>query len=146
MLPSYSDAAQQMDKIAIEQSRKMRQPGEGAMSDFDAKQFAKASLSTSNRYDSNFNIGSAMIGAKQNELDYKQFKRDYLEQNDTLAGSEDHWKKYLKANPIFADNKNPDVLELNQNRKNYRDWFRQGVSQKPQKVIRGPDGILSLGE
>jgi hypothetical protein len=146
MTPSITDAAQQMDKIAIEQSRKMRQPGEGAMSDFDAKQFAKASLSTSNRYDTNRNIGAAMIGAKQNELDYKQFRRDYLEQNDTLAGAEDHWKKYLKANPIFADSKDPNVLNLNSNRKNYRDWFRQGTSQSPQKVIRGPDGTLITGE
>lgn len=140
-----SDAVAQMDKIGIEQSRKMRQPGEGAMSDFDAKQFAKASLSTSNRYATNRAIGTALIGAKQNELDYKQFRRDYLEQNKTLAESENYWKKYLEANPIFDKSSKADTLNLNQNRQNYRDWFAENMSQQPQKVIRGPDGTLSLG-
>jgi hypothetical protein len=134
-----------MDKIGIEQSRKMRQPGEGATSDFDAKQFAKASLSTSNRYDTNRVIATAALGKKQNELDYKQFRREYLENNDTLAFADKYWREYVEANPIF-DESDPDNFKLNPNRKNYKDWFREKFSQKPKKVTRGPDGTLSLGE
>jgi hypothetical protein len=146
MLPSISEPAKEMDKIAIGLSRGMRQPGEGSMSDFDAKQFARASMSTSNEYNTNRNIGVGMIAAKQLELDRRQFFRDYLSQNTTLDGAQKYWQTYLNANPVFDKNQDPraDIskIQLNKNRVGYQDFFRQQMS--PRNFTRDANGQLIL--
>ena len=145
-LPSYSDEAKEMDKIAIGLSRGMRQAGEGSMSDFDAKQFAKASLSTANEYTTNRNIGLGMIAAKQLEIDRREFYRDYLSQNGTLDGAQKYWKTYLNANPVFDKSQDPraDVskIQLNQNRVGYQDFFKQ--QSAPRNFTRDANGQLVL--
>jgi hypothetical protein len=146
MLPSISEPAKEMDKIAIGLSRGMRQPGEGSMSDFDAKQFARASMSTSNEYNTNRNIGVGMIAAKQLEIDRRGFYRDYLSQNGTLDGAQKHWQTYLDANPVFDKNQDPraDIskIQLNKNRVGYQDFFRQQAS--PRTFVRDANGKLIM--
>ena len=146
MLPSISEPAKEMDKIAIGLSRQMRQPGEGSMSDFDAKQFGKASMSTSNEYATNRNIGLGMIAAKQLEIDRRAFNRDYLSQNGTLDGSQKHWQKYLNDNPVFDKSQDPrgDIsnIKLNPNRVGYQDYFRQ--QSAPRSFTRDENGQLVL--
>jgi hypothetical protein len=146
MLPSISSAAREMDKIGIVLSRGMRTPGEGSMSDFDAKQFAKATLSTSNDYKTNSNIGTAYIAAKQLEQDRREYFRDYLAQNQTLNGAQKHWNKYLSDNPIFDKSggvkEKPDLVKLNPSRLGYQDYFRQQAS--PGSFVRDENGRLVL--
>jgi hypothetical protein len=135
-----------MDKIAIGLSRQMRQPGEGSMSDFDAKQFGKASMSTSNDYGTNRNIGLGMIAAKQLEIDRRAFNRDYLSQNGTLDGAQKHWQKYLNDNPVFdkSQGERGDIssIKLNPNRVDYQDYFRQ--QSAPKNFTRDASGKLVI--
>ena len=140
--PAITSEAAEMDSISAELSRKMRQPGEGATSDFDAKQFVSATVSRTKPKEANENIAAAFKAAKQNQMDFHNFKRQYLEQNQTLEGSRDYWRAYLEANPIF-DKKFPigkdgdtSNLRLNNNWKNYNEWFRDRM--KANDPIVGP--------
>lgn len=132
VLPAVTADAAEMDKISIALARKMRQPGEGATSDFDAKSFQKATMSRDKPLLTNENVAAGIIAQKQNQIDYHAFRRDYLEQNGTLDGSFNAWKSYLEANPIFDPKvfgKNADIdpekLRMNPNRMGYKEWFRE---------------------
>jgi hypothetical protein len=146
MTPSFSPAAKEMDKIAIGLSRQMRQIGEGPMSNYDAQQFARASMSTSNEYATNRNIGLGLIAAKQLEIDRRAFYRDYLSQNTTLNEAQKHWQKYLNDNPVFDKSQDPrgDIsnIRLNPNRVGYQDYFRQ--QSAPRSFTRDANGQLVL--
>jgi hypothetical protein len=145
VLPQDAEA---MDKIAIGLSRKLRQPGEGTMSNFDAQQFGKAFMSRSNTYDVNSNIGKGFIASKQLELERRDFFNQYAEQWGTLQGAQRYWSKYLEANPIFDREKTKGLkITFNPDRMGWQDYFRQEMS--PKTVIRDPDTgklILQQGQ
>lgn len=150
-LQIISSAVGEMDTIGAELSRGMRQPGEGATSDYDARMFQKMTLSTSKDYPVNRNIGMGLQAFNRNEIERKQFMRDYLEQNRTLINADKYWKMYSEANPILVkkdakaseDLKN---LEINRNRKSYQEWFREQMGRQPTPVTRGPNGELVVGD
>lgn len=129
MLPALSDAEQQMDAITAEISRQMRQPGEGSTSDFDAKQFVRATVARTKTFQANRGMATAYKIMKKNEIDRAAFMQDYAVANGTLRGSDNAWRGYLEANPIF-DPAQPDKLELNKNRKDYRIYFRESMGGK----------------
>jgi hypothetical protein len=150
MLPSIREAAQEMETISAGLSRSMRQPGEGATSDFDARMFQKMTLSPKKDYAVNRNIGMGVIAFNKNELERRQFMRDYAEQNGTLINADRYWKSYVEANPVLVrkDAKTSEDLrniEVNRARKPYQEWFREQM-QGPKKVIRGPNGELVAGD
>jgi hypothetical protein len=145
---ALSNPNTEMTKIANFIAPSLRNPGSGATSNFDAKQFLKSTVSTGNDFAVNRNIGLAYIKAKENQRDYLDFRREYLEQNGTLEGSARQWKNYLEANSIFKEPKGKgakDVanVQLNPDRMYYRDWFRQQLA--PKAVKRDSDGNLVLG-
>lgn len=148
MTPSLSEAAKEMDRIGATMSRKMRQPGEGATSDYDARMFQKMTLGTGNQYAVNRNAGLAMIAQRKTEIERREFMREYLSQNGTLDGAQKSWSQYLKDNPIFAPGQEKaDMrnLRLNNKRAEWRDYFREkmeGGSQPRGAFVRGPNGEL----
>lgn len=148
ILPSVTEAAKEMDAIGASMARKMREPGEGATSDYDAKMFQRMTLSTSNPYAVNRNIGSAIIAQRNSEISRREFMREYLSQNGTLDGAQKYWNQYLKSNPIFApDQEKADVrnIRLNDKRQDWRDFFMSGGKQeKSGEFVRGPGGKLIL--
>ena len=122
-LPSYKDAAKEMDTIAARLAPKMREPGSGATSDFDAKQFEKGTLSTKNDLAVNQNIGAGMLAAQQLTMDRASFMQDYGDAFGHLKGAESAWRNYVNANPIF-DPEKEGTYTLNKGRKSYQDYFR----------------------
>ena len=137
-----------MTKISNFIAPSLRVPGSGSSSDFDAKQFLKSTVTTANDYAVNRNIGLGYIKAKENQRDYLDFRREYLEARGTLEGAGRYWKNYLEANKIFKEptgKQAKDVanVQLNPNRMNWRDWFRQEYA--PKSVTRDKDGNLVLG-
>ncbi len=129
LFPGLSDPAQQMDAITAAASRKMRQPGEGSTSDFDAKMFMKATVSRSKNYQANLGIATAYKVMRKNELDHIAFLQDYAALNGHMRGADAAWRSYLESNPIF-DKSKPDTFTLNKNRKDYRTFFRENMGQK----------------
>jgi hypothetical protein len=145
MAPALTTPAEEMDKISIGLSRKLRQPGEGTMSNFDATQFKKAFMSRSNDYEVNRNIGTGFIATKQLELDRREFFNAYAEQNGTIQGAQSHWQKYLEANPVFDRKKSKGkTIELNEDRQGWQDFFRKEMG--PRSFVRGEDGRLILDQ
>lgn len=136
-VPAMTQPAEEMDKISIGLSRKLRQPGEGTMSNFDAQQFGKAFMSRNNDYNVNLNIGKGFIATKQLELERREFFNQYAEQNGTIQGAQAQWNKYLEANPVFdrEGSKGKSVV-LNPNRMGWQDYFRKEMS--PKTFVRDP--------
>jgi hypothetical protein len=146
VLWSVSPSNREMNALSIQISRGMRQTGEGSMSDYDAQQFAKASIGTGNNYGTNYNLGTAYIKAKELEQERREFFRSYVGQNGTLQDAQKHWNKYLKENPIFDPTKgvqsDSTKIRLNPNRMEYTDYFKKQMG--PRTFERGPDGQLIL--
>lgn len=147
--PAMSAEASRMDSISANQSRKMRQPGEGATSDFDARMFLKGTVSREKPLAANEAIAAGAIMAKKNQLEYLEFKRAYLEQNQTLENARDYWKAYLQANPIFdprsvtrtASGEDTSNLRVNQARKPWREWFKEQMGGAGERQGAAPSGV-----
>lgn len=137
MFPSISDRAQVMDSITAEASRKMKQPGEGSVSNFDAEQFRLATVSRSKKFQANVNIATAYKVMRKNEIDRVSFLQDYAALNQHLRGANAAWREYLEANPIF-DRSQPGKMIINRNRKDYRAFFREQLGDKPAEGEEAP--------
>jgi hypothetical protein len=142
-VPAFTQPAEEMDKISAGLSRKLRQPGEGTMSNWDGQQFQKAFLSRNNDFGVNRNIGLGFVAVKQLELDRREFFNAYAEQNGNLQGAQAHWNKYLNANPVFDKEKSRGKsIELNPNRMDYQDYFRKEM--EPRNFVRDENGKLVI--
>lgn len=120
-----SPGAQEMDAISAGMARKQRQPGEGQVSNFDAQQFLKATISRNKDRTANRRLGRALIAAEDNRLAFTSFMNNYRAIHGHLVGARDAWRQYLEDNPIF-DPKYPGRYILNKNRiANYADYFRK---------------------
>lgn len=124
-----SDYAE-MESITAKLAPAMRQPGSGASSDYDGKQFERATVGVDKPKQTNENIARAVIARSRQAQDYADFRRTYLEQNGTLQGADRYWKQYVDSNPIFDPSK-PGTFQLNQNRRNWREHFSGAPAAAP---------------
>jgi hypothetical protein len=113
---------QTMQSIASKLAPENRKEGTGAVSDFDAKQLLKMTLSIEKGYESNKDVGTALLAANQAARDKAKFFSDYFQANRHIDGANAAWLSYMKANPIF-DPSRPDKPVLNRNRKTYKQFF-----------------------
>jgi hypothetical protein len=121
------DKYSEMQSITARLAPAMRQPGSGATSDYDARQFERATVGVDKPAKTNANIANAVIAKAQMAQDYAQFRQTYLEQNGTLVGADRYWKQYADANPIFKPGDKD--FTLNDERTSWRDHF--SGKQKP---------------
>jgi hypothetical protein len=141
LLPALSSGQQEMESIGSELSRRMRVKGEGSTSDFDAKQFAKATFGRDKTPQANKNIATAFRAKEQNTIDHGSFMSTYFSVNGHLRGAQDAWNQYLQDNPIFDSSKSKPTgrdedYVLNPNRVDYKTYFRNQGTQ-PQQKARG---------
>lgn len=113
---------QEMESIANRIIPKMREPGSGSTSDFDAKMFAKATFGIDKDKAVNDSIGTAMVAKAKLGQDRAEFMRSYIEGNGTLRGADSAWSKYVNANPIF-DPASTEAPKINANRAHWRQFF-----------------------
>lgn len=119
-----SDYAE-MEALTARLAPQNRVEGSGATSDFDAKQFERATVGVDKPRQANENIGKALIARAKQLNDYAEFRQTYLEQNGTLQGADRYWKQYAEKNPIFKpDAKN---FELNPSRQDWRTFFQKST-------------------
>lgn len=119
--PALSAQAQEMDAIADRLTPKMREPGSGATSDFDAKMFRSATVGRTKKPEANTAIAEAVKARAQLLQDRSQFMRDYITVNGHLDGAERQWSSYLEANPIF--DRRSETPKINPTRSSYRQFF-----------------------
>jgi hypothetical protein len=138
--PDYAE----MQSITARLAPAQRQPGAGATSDFDAKQFERATVGVDKPKQTNENIAQAVIARAQQSQDYAEFRQTYLEQNGTLQGADRHWKEYVTKNPIF-DPEKTGTFEPNKKRQSWRDHFKT-KTEKPSATTAPAGGGLSEDE
>lgn len=128
-----------MESLTAKLAPSERIPGSGATSDFDAKQFERATVGVDKPLETNKKIANAIVAQAQQAQDYANFRQTYLEQNRTLQGADRYWKEYADKNPIF-DPKKEGSFDLNPGRKDWREHFApksdapaggQGSAAKP---------------
>jgi hypothetical protein len=114
---------QEMEAIQSEIAPKMRQVGSGSSSDRDVEMFKRATVSPTNKPQTNRNVANARIAAARNNEDMAQFMREFQSAYGHTKGAEKSWKEYLERNPIFDERSPKSEFKLNNNRLNYRDYF-----------------------
>lgn len=113
---------QTMRSIASKLAPENRKEGTGSVSDFDAKQLIKMTLSIENGYETNKDVGAALLAYNQSLRDKAKFFSDYFQANRHLDGAEAAWLSYMNANPIF-DPRKPERPVINTRRKTYKQFF-----------------------
>lgn len=120
----------EMDAITARLVPKLREPGSGATSDFDAKMFQRGTIDIGKPGPANEAIALGMKAGAQNLIDKAGFEEAYFKARKTLVGAQDAWQQYLEANPIF-DPGSQDMPKLNPSRASWRQHFGVGSQQQP---------------
>lgn len=146
--PDWSSTAEQMKSISGQMAISAGKDLKGAASDRDVAMFKGTTVGTDKRPETNRNIALFEIESRKNELERRQFMRDYLRVNRTLTGADREWSEYLNANPIFVypekGSAEIETLKPNPNRVRYEEYFaRRNKGGGARKVIRGPNGELT---
>lgn len=127
----FDDKVQEMRSIQDRLTPKMREPGSGATSDFDARMFQSALFGVNKNKGANEAIANAMILKAKAEKDRVSFNQAYLQANNTLQGADAAWNKYATDNPIFDPN-SQSIPKINPTRQDWRTYFGSGQqSQRP---------------
>lgn len=132
----------EMQSIQSRLTPKMREPGSGATSDFDAKMFQQALFGMNKNKDANDAIANAMILKAKAEKERVAFMGAYLQANNTLRGADSAWSNYANDNPIFDPAS--QTPSINASRVSWQDYFsgrRAPVDQaKPAQPASSNDG------
>lgn len=121
----------EMEAITARLVPKLREPGSGATSDFDASMFQRGTVGVEKPGQSNKAISVGMKAAAQNLIDKAGFEEAYFKARKTLVGSQEAWQEYLEANPIF-DPASQAEPKLNKGRVGWKQHFGvSGQSQQP---------------
>lgn len=137
-----NDDVQEMKGIQDRLTPKMREPGSGATSDFDAKMFQSALFGLNKNKGANEAIANAMILKAKAEKDRVAFNSAYLQANNTLRGADAAWSKYATDNPIF-DPTSEGVPKINPNRQDWGSYF-SGQQQTPQGGAPASSGTVRI--
>mgnify|MGYP003403542859 CR=1 FL=1 len=142
----------EMDAITARLVPKLREPGSGATSDFDAKMFQRGTIDIGKPGPANEAIALGMKAGAQNLIDKAGFEEAYFKARKTLVGAQDAWQQYLEANPIF-DPGSEDMPKLNPSRASWRQHFGAGTQQPaaapsppPPPASNNPPLVRSKGE
>lgn len=121
-----SDEISEMRSISNKIAPNMRPIGSGSSSDRDLAIFKNSTVGI----DKAPNVNLAIIRGRQiaykNAAERLTFLEEYSAINGgSLRGANEHWEKYLKSNPIFDHNAKSRVPVINENRMDWRDFFRK---------------------
>jgi hypothetical protein len=122
---------QEMESISSSIVPKMREPGSGATSDFDARMFQQATIGTGKRKEANDAIAQALIARAEREKERLNFANRYLMQNKTLRGANEAWSRYVNDVPIFDPNS--EVPIVNPNRITWEQYFSGNQDTRAQR-------------
>ena len=122
----FSPDVREMRSLADQIAPTMRQSGSGATSDFDARMFQSATVGVDKDPTTNRNIIAGRKAVAQLAQEKLAFMEAYATTNSgTLRGADEHWQRYLNANPIF-DPMKPTKPTINERRRPWADFFRGG--------------------
>lgn len=136
----------EMDAITARLVPKLREPGSGATSDFDAKMFQRGTLDIGKPGPANEALGVGMQAAAANLIDKARFEEAYFKARKTLVGAQDAWQQYLEDNPIFDPSaEGAEVPVLNRKRVNWKRYFgAEGVAARPRAAAPAADDFSDV--
>lgn len=115
----------ELNAISSAAARQNRQPGEGAISDFDAAQFVAMTYGADKPTETNRALIQAQRAADDSTLQKREFQEWYVNRYNTVNGSNEAWRSYAQENPIFDPSAQQDGAApvLNRGRQNWREYF-----------------------
>lgn len=122
----------ELDAIQARVARQERQPGEGAISDFDAQQFLAMTYGKDKPTKTNQALIRAQRVAAEAPIQRRQFGEWYRQKFGTLSGFEEAWDRYSQDNPIFdpaSETRGEAVLSAR--RLGWREYFGAGGDTRP---------------
>jgi hypothetical protein len=143
---------QTIDSGSSDLARQERQPGEGAISNFDASQFLKVVPGADKTPEFNNAAYAARAQAARLPSEKQEFLREFRRRNGNVVSADAAWNEYLEANPVINpsyDINDPATI-LNPGRVNWRQYFgagsqQQAVDPASAGILIGdmPEGVLS---
>lgn len=120
----FDPEIRRMDSLSSAAARHKRQPGEGTISDFDAKMFQQQVYSKAQPTETNKMIILADRQAASNGIARREFNDWFYQTYGSRVGADEAWGKYVQANPIFDPNAaSQRRTQLNPNRQQWRQYF-----------------------
>ncbi len=139
----------ELNALQARQARLERQPGEGAISDFDAAQFVAMTYGADKPMDTNRALIQAQRVINDATLQKREFDEWYFGQYGTTAGSQEAWRVYAQENPIFdpASQRGEGPAQLNRGRQNWRQYFtgEQGLDTQAEIDAAATAGTDEFG-
>jgi len=126
----------EMEAISAQLIPKLREPGSGATSDFDARMFARGTVGVEKPGPANRALSLGLVAASQNVVDKARFEEAYFKARKTLVGAQEAWQGYLEDNPIFDTSSADADLKLNKSRSGWKQYF--GLSATPSSRASTP--------
>ena len=127
-----------MEAITAAVAPNQRPPGSGPTSDYDAKQFERATVGVDKPGDSNVRIATAAIAQAKRDREYAQFVDWYFQKMRTNQGMDQAWLEYVDSNPIF-DPQDQASFSLNKGSTPWRQWFGASGQSSP-SAAKPPGG------
>lgn len=139
--PQKNTATKNLDSLGAKFLSLNRPVGSGATSDFEAKQYLKAGVSSANEPATNKEIIERMRYLNNLDQQYADFLDTYRGEKGTLEGADVLWSKYTRENPaLIKDDKGQ--LVRNPSLKSWDQWLGGGVSTQ----ATAPTQALSIGD
>lgn len=141
----------ELNALQSRQARLERQPGEGAISDFDAAQFVAMTYGADKPMETNRALIQAQRVANDARLQKREFDEWYWNTYGTTTGAQEAWRVYAQENPIFDPNsQRAGEARLNPDRQNWREYFtgQTGLDTQAEldaRAMQGPDVVGPTG-
>jgi hypothetical protein len=120
----FDPELRELDAIQAEVARSNRTPGEGAISDFDARQFMAMTYGRDKPIETNRSLIAAQRVANDATLQRRQFVEWYFGQYGTTDGAVEAWANYARDNPIFLpETQARGEPRVNPARAGWREYF-----------------------
>ena len=96
------DMADRFQGLSTKLSRQLRQPGEGIMTDADAKAYEKVIGGLGTGVEANRSSINAFKKTQQRNREKAAEMDAWVSKTGTLDGFKDYWNRYMKQNPLFV--------------------------------------------
>jgi soluble lytic murein transglycosylase-like protein len=142
--PQKNIATKNMDALGAQFMAMNRVAGTGSVSDFEAKQYLRAGVSSANEPETNKEIIRKMGYLNELDKQYADFLETYKGDKGTLEGADSIWRKYVQDNPALVKDQSGNFVE-NAKRPDWKTWI-QGQKQNRVQSYSGSNNPLTQAQ
>lgn len=142
--PEKNIATKNMDALGAQFMAMNRVAGTGSVSDFEAKQYLRAGVSSANEPETNREIIRKMGYLNELDKQYADFLETYKGDKGTLEGADSIWRKYVQGNPALVKDSAGNLVE-NSKRPDWKTWI-QGTKGSQMQSMAGSNNPLTQAQ